>query len=131
LLGADAPSDPHERLELTVKELIRITLETEPELRTMLRLSLEPEGKGRQLLRQGRAIGWLSDALEPLGSRLPPSELRRLVVAIRSACGIEALVWLTDLGGLSRDEAAETMSWSALSLLRAALAEHAPGEARR
>jgi AcrR family transcriptional regulator len=130
LIGEDAPSDPHERLELTIKELIRITLDTEPELRTMLRLSLEPEGRGRQLLRQGRAIRWLTDALSPLNDRLPPPQLRRLILAIRSACGIEALVWLTDVAGLSRREAAETMRWSALSLLRAALAEQDRRDAR-
>jgi AcrR family transcriptional regulator len=124
LLGDDAPSDPHERLDVTLKALIRFTLDTEPELRTMLRLSLDPEAKGQLLLRQGRAIGWLTDALDPLRGRLPSSELRRLVLAIRSACGIEALVWLTDVAGLSRQEAAETMRWSARSLLRAALAEH-------
>ena len=131
LLAEDAPSDPHERLELTIAELLRITLDTEPELRTMLRLSLDPEDKSQLLLRQGRAIGWLTDALDPLSGRLPPSHLRRLILGIRSACGIEALVWLTDVAGLSRQEAAETMRWSALSLLRAALAEQDEGGARR
>ena len=96
----------------------------------MLRLSLEPGGKGRQPLRQGRAIGWLTEALAPLSNRIPPFEFRRLVLAIRTTCGIEALVWLTDVAGLSRQEAAELMRWSAGSLLRAALADHDPGETR-
>ena len=125
LLGDDAPADPHERLDRTVRELIRITLDTEPELRTMLRLSLEPRGDEELVLRQGRAIGWIEDALAPLRERLPPTALRRLVLAIRSACGIEPLVWLTDVGGLSREEAGDLMRWSALGLLRATLAEAA------
>jgi hypothetical protein len=50
-------------------------------------------------------------------------ELRRLVLAIRAACGIEALVWMTDVAGLSRQEASELMRWSAPALLRTALAE--------
>jgi hypothetical protein len=90
----------------------------------MLRLSLEPGPRDELLLRQGRAIGWIEEALAPLQRRLPPSALRRLVLAIRSACGIEALVWLTDVAGLSRQQASELMRWSALALLRAALAEH-------
>ena len=49
--------------------------------------------------------------------------VRRLALAIRSACGIEALVWLADVAGLSRQEAAELMRWSALALLRAGLEE--------
>jgi AcrR family transcriptional regulator len=123
LLGEDAPADPHERLDLAIRELIRLTIDTEPQLRAMLRLSLEPGPKDELLLRQGRAIGWIEEALAPLRGRLPRSEVRRLVLAIRSACGIEALVWLTDVAGLSRREAADTMRWSALALLRAARAE--------
>ena len=87
----------------------------------MLRLSLEP-GPGQELLlRQGRAIGWIEQALAPLQARVGGSELRRLVLAIRAACGIEALVWLTDVAGISRQEASELMRWSALALLRATL----------
>jgi len=123
LLGEDAPTDPRERLDRTIRELIRLTIDTEPELRTMLRLSLEPGPKDELLLRQGRAIGWIEESLAPLRDRLPPFTLRRLALAIRSACGIEALVWLTDVARLSRHEAAELMRWSALALLRAALAE--------
>lgn len=123
LLGDDAPDDVHDRLDRTIVELIRLTIETEPELRTMLRLSLEP-GPGQELvLRQGRAIGWIETALSPLQARLAPSELRRLVLAIRAACGIEALVWLTDVAGLSRTGAGKLMRWSAQGLLRAALME--------
>ena len=123
LLGDDAPADVQQRLERTVRELIRITLDTEPELRAMLRLSLEPGPKDDLLLRQGRAIGWIEEALAPLRAEMPDSSFRRLVFAIRSACGIEPLVWLTDVAGLSRREAGELMRWSALALLRAALAE--------
>jgi hypothetical protein len=57
--------------------------------------------------------------------------LRRLVLAIRSACGIEALIWLTDVAGLSRRHASELMRWSALALLRAALAEAGERRGRR
>src|SRR5215216_550227 len=55
LLSEDAPTDPQERLDRTIRELIRLTIDTEPELRTMLRLSLEPGPKDELLLRQGRA----------------------------------------------------------------------------
>jgi AcrR family transcriptional regulator len=118
LLGDDAPEDVEGRLEEAVGEIIRITIDTEPQLRAMLRVSLEPNASDRDepILRRGRAIGWLEDALSPLPKRLR----RRLAIAIRASCGIEALVWLTDVAGLSHDEAAELMRWSALALLRAA-----------
>ena len=48
----------------------------------------------------GPAIGWLTDALEPLAVSHPDLDLRRLAVAIRAATGIEAFVWLVDVAGL-------------------------------
>jgi hypothetical protein len=43
---------------------------------------------------------------------------RRLVLAIRATTGIEALIWLTDVAGLPRDEATKLMRSSARALLR-------------
>jgi hypothetical protein len=45
-------------------------------------------------------------------------------IADRVNAGIEALVWLTDIAGLTRDEAVELMRWSAAALLRSTLADH-------
>jgi AcrR family transcriptional regulator len=123
LLGSDAPADPAARLELVTEQIARQVIEQEPELRAMLRLSLEmpPPDQEALPLRQGRAIAWIEDALAPLRERLPKAELRRLVRAIRATLGIEALVWLTDVGGLSREEAVDLMRSSARTLLRAVL----------
>jgi AcrR family transcriptional regulator len=128
LLDADAPTDPLARLEAVSEALARQILEHEPELRAMLRLSLESPAPTREALplRQGRAIGWIEEALAPLRDRMASSELRRLVFAIRATLGIEALVWLTDIGGLSRDEAIEIMRSSAGTLARAAIASTSP-----
>jgi AcrR family transcriptional regulator len=124
LLADDAPEDGEARFALAVAALTDLVVNTEPQLRAMLRLALEPpagEGEGEQLLRQGRAIGWLAEALAPLRDRLSEPALRRLVLATRSSCGIESLVWLTDVAGLSREEAVEVMRWSADALLQATL----------
>jgi AcrR family transcriptional regulator len=125
LLDADAPQDPVARLELVTESIARQLLDHEPELRAMLRLSLEspPPGPDALPLRRGRALGWVEDALAPLRGRVPEPELRRLALAIRATLGIEALVWLTDVGGLSREQAADLMRASARTLLRAAMAD--------
>jgi AcrR family transcriptional regulator len=125
LLGDDPPDDVESRLDLVVSEYLHITIANEPALRTALRLALDPDLTHREqlLMRQGRVIVWLEDALAPLRGQLPARDLARLVRAIRSAAGIEALVWLCDIAGLSRDEAQELMRWSARALLRTALAE--------
>ena len=91
----------------------------------MLWLSLESDATDLPL-RQGRAIGWFVDALAPLEPRLGKANIHRLAVAIRSAVGIESLVWLTDIAGLSREEAARQLRWSAQALLAHALAEGLP-----
>src|SRR5262245_13447201 len=62
LLGDDPPADAEARLERTTRELVRMTLANEPELRTMLRLSLEPGSTEHLVLRQGRAIAWIEEA---------------------------------------------------------------------
>lgn len=123
LLDADASADPVERLVAALEHLARQTIEHEPELRAQLRLSLDPASKpDDRPLRTGRAIGWFEDALAPLRDHLSDAEFRRLVLAIRAGCGIEALIWLTDIAGLSREEAVATMSWSARTLVESAIA---------
>jgi AcrR family transcriptional regulator len=125
LLPTPPPPGPAARLAAVAEGQTRLVLELEPELRTQLRLALDPDvGTGALPLRRGRRIAWIEEALEPLRGRLPEAELRRLAHAIGAAVGIEALVWLTDVAGLSRDEAVQTMRWSAGTLLRAVLADH-------
>jgi AcrR family transcriptional regulator len=122
LLPADPPEDPAERLELVLDAVERVIFGSEAEQRTMLRLSLaEARPDPRELpLRQGRVIGWLTDALEPLRATLGDDDLHRLVRAIRTTIGIEALVWLVDVAGLSREDAAAQMRWTAFALYRSA-----------
>jgi AcrR family transcriptional regulator len=123
LLPPDPPDDVEARLAAVVEAHTRQTLQQEAQLRTMLRLSLETDSQHREqlLLRQGRAIGWIMEAVSPLAETLGVHQVHRLAVAIRSVEGIEALVWLTDVAGLSRQEAVEVMRWSAQALLRQAL----------
>jgi AcrR family transcriptional regulator len=125
LLPENPPDDPEARLDIVVKTFLRVIVDTELQQRTMLRLSLEPDPslRGELPLRQGRAIGWIIEALSPLRDRMSAARLRRLAVAIRSVAGIEPLVWLTDVAGLSREEAVQVMRQSARALLRSALAD--------
>jgi AcrR family transcriptional regulator len=125
LLGDAPPDDPAARLEIVVAAITRQCVEHEPALRNMLRLSLEPdpEARGDLPFRKGRRIVWVGEALEPLRGRLPDDELDRLVLAIAATVGIDALVWLTDIAGQSREQAVAVMRWSAGALLRATLAE--------
>lgn len=125
LLPETAPSDVAARLDAVITAFLHLIVDTEAQQRTMLRLSLDPDPshRGELPLRKGRAIGWIAEALSPLRTVMAERDLRRLILAIRSAAGIEALVWLTDIAGLTRKEAVQLMRWSADALLRSALAE--------
>jgi AcrR family transcriptional regulator len=128
LLSADASDDPRDRLRDVVERFTELISDTEQQQRTMLRLSLERPDADRTALplRQGRAIGWIEEALEPLRGRLTGDQVHRLALAVRSATGIEALVWLTDVAAVGRDEALALMRWSAQALLHAALTDGPP-----
>jgi AcrR family transcriptional regulator len=123
LLPSDPPDDPEQRVALVVEAFTKIIVGTESQQRTMLRLSLAADDDGRAALplRQGRAIAWLTEALEPARERLGGDGIRQTALAIRSATGIEALIWLTDIGGLSRRRAVEVMRSNASAICRAAL----------
>ena len=127
LIG-DVPADPRARLDAFMAAFTGYNFQWEPQLRTALRLSLDSDVE-RPLLRRGRAIGWIEDALAPLRDSRPDIDLRQLAVAIRSATGIEALVWLRDIAGQSRAEAAETVRRTAQALLENALRDAARGVA--
>ena len=117
LLPADPPADPKARLVLVLDAMVASLLENESQQRTMLRLSLDLTGDASELpLRQGRGIGWITEALEPLRARLGAKRLRELVFGIRSATGIESLVWLVDVAGVSRADAVRLMRRTAMAL---------------
>lgn len=128
LLPADAPTDVSERLAAAIDRFTALILDTEDQQRTMLRLSLEadPAERAALPLRQGRAIAWFEEALEPLRGELSKESVHQLAIAIRSVAGIEALSWLLDVAKLPHEEAVAVMKWSAQSLLSAAMAGSPP-----
>jgi AcrR family transcriptional regulator len=121
ILGEDPPHELSARFDIVFAEMARQVTDNEIALRAMLRLSLEaPSGRDQLLLRRGRRRIWLADALAPLRDRLKPPAFDRLVLAVAVATGIEAFVWLTDMAGLSREEALDIMRFSAQTLLDSA-----------
>ena len=124
LLDPDAPVEPHARLDAFMAAFTRYNIDWEPQLRTALRLSLEQAGD-RPMLRQGRAVGWIEHALEPVCHTHPDVDVHALAVAIRSATGIEALIWLIDIAGQNHHDAADTVRRTAQALLTAALTDTA------
>ncbi len=125
LLGDDAPADVEQRLAIVMDAFTKMVVRTEAQQRTMLRLSLEPSSPPL-LLRQGRAIGWIEEALAPLAAEWAAEEIRSLTLALRATSGIEARVWLRDVAGLSNAAATELTLWMARAMLQGAMTERPP-----
>lgn len=124
LVPDDVPYEAEPRLLAVVERMITTTVENEAAFRAMLRLALgttTPDDDSLTL-RRGRRATWIADALDPLRGSMDARAFKRLVNAIASATGIEALVWLTDVAGLPRAEAVRTIRFSALSILRGSTA---------
>jgi AcrR family transcriptional regulator len=122
----DGTSDRVEaRLDRTVRVVQRETVASEPLLRSMIRLTVEGAGAGDPAPprpRRGyRRIHWIELALGPARTELGARKHRRLVSALALCVGIEALLVLRDICGLTVEEAEAVSRWAARSLLDASL----------
>jgi AcrR family transcriptional regulator len=123
LLDSDAPDEPVDRLEIVADNQARRILDYEAEMRAVLRLSLEPGGGPNLPMNRGLRIGWIEDALSPLQGSIGKSEFMRVVRGIGATLGIEAFVWLTDVAGLDREQAADVMRSNARAVLVGTLSQ--------
>ncbi|HTR69451.1 MAG TPA: TetR/AcrR family transcriptional regulator [Mycobacteriales bacterium] len=113
-------------LDARAAELIRTTaawaFDRENELRTMLWLSLNPDPEARRPRRfMTNRDRWISALLDGLPSDVPAPARDRLAAALTPLFGSDAIVWTTDMAGLSRDQAVELLEWMARALIAATL----------
>ncbi len=128
---SDDADDVEERLDRAIRALQRGAVANEALLRTMIRLTVvAPAGAsaaGASPLRRGyRRIEWIELALAPVRAQIGTKRFERLVSALTACSGIDALIVLRDLRGLSESDAEEVVRWTARTLLRETLAETAP-----
>jgi len=141
-LASARPGGPGERIEARLDRTVRLvqreTAANEALLRSMIRLTVEGPGEAagaaaQQQPRRGyRRIRWIELALEPARAWLGPKKYRRLVAGLALCVGIEALLVLRDICGLSTEEAENVSRWVARALLDASLdhEEAAPSRGR-
>ena len=78
--------------------------------------------------RPGNRLRYLADALAPLDDRLGPERLQRLVMALAMCVGMESIVVMADICGLTAPAAEAVKRWAAAALLQAALVEETTAE---
>jgi AcrR family transcriptional regulator len=130
-LAAVAGQDVATRLDTLVHALQTATVTQEDAFRALLRLSLAPPVQGERPAlpappRGARRVRWIEEVLAPVAPH-DGVRTRYLVAALALCMGIEALVVLRDVCGLTAAEAEQVSRWAAQALLQAGLV---PPEAR-
>jgi AcrR family transcriptional regulator len=123
--AADEGGRPEQRVEAMIRAFSAMASETLPLGRSLIRLTVDAprDADDTSPVRGYRRITWIERALEPLRDVLEPPAFERLVSALATVVGWEALIVLQDLRGLGPDDELEVTLWAARTLIRAALEE--------
>ena len=120
------PNDQNLPVPEAVGQLVRRvamwTYANEQPLRTLLSLSLAPKTGVR---RPGHRVEWIADALAPAQDNMDPETYSKLSQALTLLLGIDPVIVMKDIAGVSRKQALDTLEWTARTLVEAALASGA------
>lgn len=128
--GANA-TDIEARVDNLVESMQRLAIENESLLRTMIHQTVLERPVSGQQRRGTRRVEWIESTLKPVRARLSGTAYARLVSALSLCTGIEALLVLRDICGLSQDEAVAVSQWTARAALKQSLNERAAARRRR
>jgi AcrR family transcriptional regulator len=128
---AEAPSGSHApdvevRLSALIDQMQSMAIRNESLLRTMIHQTVLEPSSASVPRRGTRRIDWIQAALEPLANRIGAKAHAQLVSGLALCGGIEALLVLRDICGLSDAAAIEVSRWAAQALLKQTLAELRP-----
>ena len=121
-----ASASVSEAVGLLVRRVGMWAYENQQPLRTLLRLSLDPATGVR---RPGHRRQWIADALAPLRKQIQPEIYDKLARALTLMLGIDPVVVMNDIAGATREQALDSLQWSARMLVEAALLS-SPGNQR-
>ena len=116
-----ASTDVHARVGALAVALRRLAEEHDAELREMIRASLDrgatPAEGDAPPQRGGRRLDWIKAALDPLRGTIPSVSFDKLTQCLAVCLGIDALMVLRDICGVTGEEAEQLMVWMADALL--------------
>ncbi len=104
----EGAASPRARAEAVSRYFLELALAHEPAFRQFLARSLDAslaDGAAVRARRGARRVAMFEAALEGERPRLGPAAMRRLVGALSTATGAEALIALRDVAGLEPDAA--------------------------
>ena len=115
--------DLAKRLDTLVRSMQQLTVENEQLLRTMIHLTVLEQTEAGTRRRGSRRVDWIELAVGSLKPRLDKAAYARLVSALALITGIEALLVLRDIRGLSGPQSISLSQWMARAVLRETLRE--------
>src|SRR4051794_26242329 len=111
------------RIDALVGNMMKLAFENEPLLRTMIQQTVLEKSTIDAPRRGTRRIDWIETAIAPLRSQLGKSRFARLVSALAVCTGMEAILVLRDIRGLTPSQTIQVSQWMAQALLREALSD--------
>ena len=124
-----AAENAADRAALVASSLEDTFWKGEAQVRMHLRATMDlwlasKKDRGVTLRRQGRRMPMIDAALEPLEGQLAEADLQRLRAALAIVVGMESMISLTDVVGISnRQQVSDVRRWMVRALVEAALAE--------
>jgi AcrR family transcriptional regulator len=109
------------RLDTLVRNMMRLAFENEALLRTMIHQTVLEKGSTEAPRRGTRRVDWIEAAVSPLKSRLSKGNYAKLVSALAVCTGMEAILVLRDIRGLTASQTTQVSQWMAQAILREAL----------
>jgi AcrR family transcriptional regulator len=121
-----------ERLDSVVKADHAFVIKHEHAFRAALRVMIAPDAaqlRGKALPRRpANRLRYLAEALAPYREQLSSEQMERLVMALAMCVGMESILVMKDICGLSEAAAKSVKLWATAALLRASLEEAAAGK---
>jgi AcrR family transcriptional regulator len=123
-----ASTDVHARIATLAVALSRLTQTHEAELRVMMRASLDQGSNALGRVptvpaRGRRRLDWIEAALQPIHDQLPKDRYTRLVNSLAVCLGVDAVMVLRDVCGVTGVAAEDTMIGMATAIVDRALAD--------
>jgi AcrR family transcriptional regulator len=125
--AAQLPGSGEARLAAVIKADHALVIKHERAFRAALRVMMAPASEQEEVdtlpRRPGNRLRYLAEALKPLQGRLSTQQLERLVMALSLCVGLESILVLKDICGLSTSAAEQVKTWATMALLQASLRE--------
>src|ERR1700753_3030879 len=114
------------RINTLVGNMMKLAFENETLLRTMIQQTVLQKDTTATPRRGTRRIDWIEAAIAPVRSQLSKANSARLVSALAVCTGMEAILVLRDIRGLTPAQTVQVSQWMAGVLLREALSGITP-----